>query len=468
MDEKYQINGDELILGNQMIPVIWRGDVAVVGGGLAGVTAAAASARRRVKTIIIEKNAFMGGRISYAAGLPIHGAFPGYVSIGGMMDELLAKLRFAGLDSAEMIDVEGFGVNYFPESEYFKYLTEDILVKSGCEILMHSLFVDVIMEQQRILGVIVENQDGKGVILAEAVVDCTGNAQIAYKAGAAVDRSETDTIPLIYPYILGNVDIKRAEAHLARDCYFKCAIAKAKNEFLELSSDDKPWDLVNGLREGSLFANTIRIKKCGGDNADSLTKAEMEAHKRLFVHIEFFRKYIDGMEKCYLMRSSSQVSVLDPARIIGEETLTFEDCKGLRKFENGILRSSGPFHQLNLEASKPDEINTITERDDWFEVPYGALVPKDIDNLLVAGKSISVDSKAQFTLGMAQLMVLGQAAGIAGSIVSDGKKAKEIDGRFIRSLLDEVGCDIDGDKTRQYKGDRHITLKGFDGIKSKQ
>jgi len=464
LNEKYQINGDKLISGNHEIPIIWEGDVVVIGGGVAGVTAAAASSRRRVKTIVIEKSAFMGGMVSYAAGLSIGGAFPGYVSIGGMMDELLAKLRFAGLDSAEMVDVEGFGVNYFPESEYFKFLTEDILIKSGCEILMHSLVVDVIMEKQIIKGVIVENAAGKGALLAEAVVDCTGDAQIALKAGASFEAAKTNEIPLIYTYIIGNVDIKRVEAHLQRDCYFKDAILKAKSEYLELSNEDKLWDLVNGLREGTFFANTIRVKKCGCNDVKSITRAEMEAHKKLFIHIEFFRKYVEGMENCYLLRCSNHVSELDPRRIIGEETLTFEDCKNLRKFDNGILRSSGPSCELTLGSSNLDRIRVLTEQNDWFEVPYGALVPKNVDNLIVAGKSISVDAGAQSTLGMAQMMVLGQAAGIAGSIVSNGTKAREVDGRMIRSLLDELGCDIDGDKTRQYKGDKHMTLKGHNSI----
>ncbi|HEY5465959.1 MAG TPA: FAD-dependent oxidoreductase, partial [Clostridia bacterium] len=113
-------------------------------------------------------------------------------------------------------------------------------------------------------------------------------------------------------------------------------------------------------------------------------------------------------------------------------------------------------------SRKEAAVTIVADNGEWFEVPMGVIIPRGIDNMFVAGKAISADSRAQSALGLAQMMVLGQAAGISAAMVSQRKmRAKDIDGRLIRSILDELGCDIDGDKTRSYFGDVKSSIYGI-------
>lgn len=419
---------DEFEKVREFFPVIAAAEVLVAGGGPAGITAAVACARRRdVKTILIEKNHFLGGALADECGVPVEGAFPGYVSLGGLMDEVLAKVRFAKEDSAEMIDLGKRGVVYYHEPEYVKFLADDLLKKSLCQVMLDTAVVDVIKKGERILGVIVSGHMKAGVIWADVVLDCTGNADIARRSGCPMQEPVSEWRAL--PYRLTGVDFHRVTEYLAEDEHMKAAVRKAQADYTEVDENDCLWHLQGNVKEKMVYADTVRVK---GDGA------EAAARRKLWTHINFFRQYIPGMEHCALFRASRETMLLEKPRIQGEKIYGFCSGQGNRSLEDGIVRIS-------------------RDQNTCQELPYDILIPQGVSDLLVAGKSVSVDKETQELLHLGTLMVLGHAAGIAAGIMAVKKVSnRDVNGKLVKSLAEELGCDITGDKTRAYYGDRKI------------
>lgn len=417
----------------QMIPVLAETEVLVIGGGPAGIAAAAASARRKdVKTLLVEKEQFLGGALADERGIPVTGAFPGNVSLGGVMDEILAKLRFAGTDSAVMADLEQKGVVYYHEPEYAKLLADDILKKSGCQVMTDAAAADVIERDGKVVGVLVASHMKLGVIWTDVAVDCTGDGEMA--ARLLCPMQEKISQKRSYPYSLANVDFDAVSDYLKEDPHMKAALEKAAKEQNAPEEADCVWRLQGDVRAGVVYGDTIRVE--GPDS-------EQAARRKLWSHIGFFRRYIPGMERCTLLRASGQTMPLETRRIQGEKVYTFQGTQERLSRRDGIVRIS-------------------TGRDSWEEFPYDVLVPRGISNLLAAGKTVSVDQEVQRAMGLGTLLVLGQAAGAAAAIMAAKKITnRQVDGGFMKSLMEELGCDITGDKTRKYYGDKKASDWGM-------
>lgn len=429
--EQYEVKNDSVWLDGTEIPVIWKGRVAVIGGGTAGVTAAASAARKKIPVIVIEKNSYFGGELSCGGGRPIEGAFPGDVSIGGMMDELLARLRFSEMESAALVRLGESGIVYYYDNEYYKKLADEILVKSGCGQMLNTMVIDVLASQGKIEGVVVSANMQKGVVLAEAFVDATGNSSVAQSLCLPILQDEEDGI-YGYPYILKNVNVDELEKYRKTDPDFRHATENAARDGLKCANAEFLWQLQTGIYINAVYADTIRLNADTDERIKTNTMLEMRAHRAVFEQIQFYRSYIPGMEKCELYRSAQRVMALGGERIKGLCHVDKNERHQAVKSGEGIMRCRA------FEGDK----------EPWYELPFGVMAPQTYGNLLVAGKGISVDRAIQMHMGAAARMAMGQCAGIAAAMIAlQNKKNTEINSTYLRSMLDEVGCDIDGDKT---------------------
>jgi len=423
------------------IPVIKRVDVVVIGGGPAGFGAVVAAARNGANTLLVERYAFPGGMLT--AGLvrwfPIDKLIPleAYGETkplqGGIVRELIERLMDAGgtinPDNAYHCEL-GFDA-YFPtDPEITKIVMLDMITEAKAEILLHAFFTDVVKEENQVRGAIIESKSGRQAILADMVIDASGDGDVAAAAGAEYDKHPEPLMMSLVAF-MANVNIERA---------IKYARPEGREEFDQLVEEasmkgeldiaaksvlrDRPLERLAPaliLDPGKLPANWRRRGEAGGwaesvagdcTNVQDLTNAEVRARKALLPIMNFYRKYVPGYENAYLAYSGTQIGIRESRRVIGGYWLTAEkDIRKGRKHSDVIAKSrAGSAYDLSLYT--PDNAPV-------FDIPYRCIVPKVIDGLLVAGRCISIDHEAATLLSprdVSTCMVLGQAAGTAAAL----------------------------------------------------
>jgi len=445
---KYTVSGTELTCPEQNIPVRWSGDVIVAGGGPGGIGAALAAHRAGVRTILVEKNGFLGGMMSYGCGMPLGGAYPGMKSIGGIAEEILSTVRNAGQDAADVRHMPLFGDWFFHDSEFFKLLIAQMVLKEKLPVLLHTSVCDVIMDSKRkATGIVIESKSGREALLGKVIVDATGDADICARAGARYECGDDrgDLMGVTIPYIFADVDTAKYLEFIKDDKALTKARAKAKAEGVFTNDDDKFTSHHLGQRPNTVFINCVRVRNINGTKVEDLTRGELEGRIRMLEHLYFFRKYVPGFEKAYIASSGAELGVRDTRRIVGEDYLHMEDCLTVRKQpDKTILRCQGPFDDTTRGQGRTDLQHNQVDVYDYYDIPYGVLVPQDLDNVIVSGRTFSSNPRAQAgSRGQGLLMGMGQAAGTAAVMaVQKGCAFRDINIRELQKLLITAGCDL--------------------------
>ena len=436
-----------VLVEKEEIPIVWRGDIIVAGGGPAGLGAAIAARRKGAKVMLLEQHGFLGGMCSYGAGMPLGGAYPGLRTIGGIAEEILTKVRNAGPDAADVRHMPLFGDWYFHDSEYFKSMIVEMVMEEKLEVRLHTFVSDVIMDaDRRVAGVIAESKSGRQAYLAEAVVDASGDADLCARAGAGFEKGDEKgaMMGVTIVFNMGGVDVGAYQNYILEDPGLKKAKEQAEKDGRPVSEDDKYSSIHVGMRPGSLFMNSVRVRGIDGTSVEDLTRAELEGRVRIMEEVNFFRRYVPGCENCYIMNSGAQVGIRDTRRIVGEDYLSKEDCLGLRKRpEDVILRCTGPFDNTTRGNEKTYVLNQI-DMEEWYDIPYGCVVPIGLDNIAVAGRTFSCHYLAlTSSRGQALLMGLGQAVGTAAVMAVREKTAfRDVEVRELQRTLIADGCDL--------------------------
>jgi hypothetical protein len=425
------------------LPVAASPDVLVLGGGVAGLAAAIAAGRTGANTLLVERGNCLGGTAT--AGMMALFYTP-YRCAHGIPKAIFDRLIAAGgAFPGEVISVD---------PEIFKGVAFEMATEAGVSILLHTVCADVIMEGRRVRGVVIENKGGRQALVAQCVVDTTGDADIAAHAGApTVKGREADAKmrPMTLLFRLGGVDV---EAMLAYVRAHPEEFSKDPNQMmLDVAGKNIRifgfFNLVERARaeghlypgchyfrvesvfpeRGSLLVNTIRIYDVDGTRPADVTRAEIEARRQQRLLLEFARRYVPGCASAYLLDSGSHIGVRETRRIVGEYILTEEDIIQQVTFPDTIGIDSnrqnpkGPRHSPDgMEGSASD-----IETREWvatlytYEIPYRCLLPQDVEGLLVAGRSISANHDADgYTRNQPACMVTGQAAGVAAALAARG------------------------------------------------
>ena len=245
------------------------------------------------------------------------------------------------------------------------------------------------------------------------------------------------------PYILFDVEIDRVMTFAENDKPFEKAREKARAEGLELSDEDKFSSWHVGIRPNTLFSNIVRVRNVDATDPWAITKAEIEARRRIYQHLAFFRAYVPGCEKAYVGKTGEQLGIRDSRRIVGEATLVADDCTSFRKREDTILRCAGPFDNTT-RGSELTPIKDVETMYDYYDIPYGVIVPQKVDNVLIAGRSFSSDHLAHSgSRGMGLLMGMGQGAGTAASIMRQKKvAARDLPVKELQDTLTAQGMNL--------------------------
>ncbi|MBN2311984.1 MAG: FAD-dependent oxidoreductase [Candidatus Hydrogenedentes bacterium] len=449
-------------------------DVLIAGGGTAGVVAAIAAARAGARTLLVERSGRLGGMMTAGnAGLTkyiVHDKRqshhrdivarlredPGSVQVvGGIPMEITQRLVDAGAGLA----TGGHAGSYvFTAAEDFNYLLLTMMEESGVELLLHSPIVDVISDESALRGVVVENKSGRQALLARIVIDATGDGDVAARAGApfivGVGPDDPSVSIGLEPgsmammgvmFRAGNVDLERMFAHLKdnREQFNVqgCALM-GLDDACECHRNGEMMTInVRTPNRGIQIYNTPLagvVTLCcpcytgNGLDVGDLTRGQIALVKEVRAFLQDLKEHIPGFEEAFLM-DTPEIGVRETRHIQGEYLLTVYDLLDQRTFPDSIGRGS---HPIDV-GPVPEELKDRPMENWFFSMPYRCLVPKQIDNLLVAGRCISATHEAfGCTRPTVQCMITGQAAGVAAALcAADAVAPRDLDTERLRERL---------------------------------
>lgn len=424
-------------------------DVIVVGGGPAGVCAAVAAARLGQKVLVVEASNALGGAINTMQVLPFMEYFtpvsrkPEPVTlVRGLFEEIVKRHH------AMVRELEGDDPHYLVEpaflynDEYMKIILARMVLKSGAEVLYHAKLIDCVAEGTTVKSITVAAKSDVLTLTAERFIDCTGDAELAYKAGFPTRLGrEGDHLcqPMTLCFRVSNIDVPTFYANLS-------ATQKKYKELQAAGEIKNPRENVlvfHTVSPGILHFNTTRVVKRNPVDPVDITLAEIEAREQVYEMFRFLRQHAKGCEKAILNSSASHIGVRESRMIDGEYILTRDDLMSFTKFDDGIAACNYDIDIHNPEGSGTSHFYFP----DWeyYTIPYRSLVPKNSQNLLVAGRCISSDHDAQASYRVIPYAAaLGEAAGVAAAIsLQDGTSVKDVNVEALLAQLRKQGAFVE-------------------------
>jgi ribulose 1,5-bisphosphate synthetase/thiazole synthase len=414
------------------IPIHAKCDVLVVGGGPAGISAALAAKRAGADTILMER----------------FGCFGGVITTVGM--ETIAWYRYEGC-----VDSEGIGIEMerraaqmggsikFPyndseclDADFFKVVADLLIKESGIRPILHCTAVEAIMDGDKITGIITESKSGRKAIMAKRVIDCTGDADIAHFSGAEYRKTNKDEMMGITTILnAAGIDKKEFMKYIENNP----ATYKDWSRLWEQETDGKEDNLKSpyldkefekAREQGHIPENTQNlggswssISKAGeatnlnlvhmpgfdGTDVEDLTKASILGREQAMHALTALQKVVPGFQMAKLRNFGMTLGIRDTRKIIGKYNLTNEDVRNQARFKDSI----GIFPEF-IDGYN---ILILPTSGRYFQVPYGCLVPKNVDNLLVAGRCVAGDKVSHCAMrNIMACTVTGQGAGVAAAI----------------------------------------------------
>lgn len=420
------------------IPVIAMPEVLVAGAGPAGIGAAIAAARSGIKTMLVERYGFPGGNLTTAMVNPFFTFHDenGNQVIRGIAEEFVDRMKHRGASLGHVSDLTFDNASMTPfDAEMAKIILIEMLEKAGVKLLFHTWIVDANVANGIVESVIIENKSGRQAICPKYIVDCTGDADVAAFSEVPFEKGKDEDgsmQPATLYFREGGVDVGRLRnwmkknRNLLKDSPSDEQIEKQKaiaflgmNHMVQeakdsgmLHSDVAPRILMYQLPIPGVFCvNTTRMQNIDGTKTADLTRAEVALRKQVLeVHI-FLQKYIEGFENSYILDSGIQVGIRETRRISGNYVLTEQEILSSASFNDGI--ACGTF-AIDIHPPHGKKQIFTGSGKSVYEIPYRCLIPKNIKNLLVAGRPISATHIAHGSIRvMATCMAMGQAAGVA-------------------------------------------------------
>ncbi|MBR0776855.1 FAD-dependent oxidoreductase [Bradyrhizobium diazoefficiens] len=436
------------------VPLYGEYEVVVLGGGPAGIVAAASAARAGRKTLLIERYGFLGG-MGTAAGVTnfcgLHGNVYGqsHRLVQGLASELLARIdRLGGLNAPHLILGKVFAQAY--DTAAYKIAADALLASHKVDILFHALGAGVVMtDDRRIDALLVETKAGRQAVRAGIFIDCSGDGDLAAWAGAPFEIGDEHGHPL-YPSMmlrLNGIDpAKAGDAWRTIPQLMEQATAAGTHKFPRKSAIVRPQK--SGIEWRVNFTQVARADghAINGVEPDDLTHGEIEGRKQALAAFEFLRT-VPGFENSYIVDLPPQLGIRETRRITGGYRLSGEDVLGCASFEDSIGVNGWP-----IEAHVPGDVvftfPPIPQSRGYNELPYRMLVPEGVDNLLVAGRCASMTHEGQSAARVSgACFAMGEAAGSAAALALSGNRIpREIPVEKLQETLKQQGAFIGRDQ----------------------
>jgi hypothetical protein len=432
-------DGSTVSLAASTVPVVRQADVVVVGGGPASVCAAVAAARKGADVVLVERYSALGGLAAGGMVLVLDDMCNGTeISVTGLAVEYIDRMQHLGLavvpppadrrsspetwarwkrwgtfDLHSRTDPKPIAYAAAFDPDGWKRVSNDLVREAGVHLRLHSWFSRPLVTDGVVTGVVVETKSGPQAILGEVVVDTTGDIDVAVRAGAPYVH---DRYLVTLVFRLGGVDTVAAEEFEQTDP----SAARAINRRIKriLGGAWELWWLRTPI-PGVVWCNCPHLTGFDGADPVSLTEAEFEARERIAMAVDYIRAEVPGFADCYLLDVAEQIGVRQTRLLDGEYVVTKEDILRRRHFPDSVARG----------------------RD--YYTPFRALLPRNVDQLVVAGRHYSATPQAQrISREIPPCMAMGQAAGIAAALaVDNGVLVREVKPADIQRAMRQQAAD---------------------------
>ena len=437
------------------LPVVAVVDVLVVGGGAAGVAAAETAARFGRSTLLVERYGFCGGNAVAGLSGTICGMYMATdravnrpeQAVFGFTERFRAAMEARGGITSPQRYGKTFTVTHDPL--VWREVGEGFLIDAGVRLLYHTMVVGAIVEEDTIRGVVVDGKAGRGAVHAAVVVDASGDADVVFRAGLGFSMGESGTVqnPTMI-FRLAGVDVERFLDYWGPDTIctpeFSERLIEANASGAYALPRAKIW-LFPTPRPGELLCNATRLTGEDGRALDpthpaDLTEAEIRGRAQVREYARFFRDHLPGCESSFVNDTGVQAGIRQTRSIHGVDRLSNRDVVGKRKRVDGIARSPWP---IELHSGERPKLEWLI--DDYYEVPWAALLPERGEGLVVAGRCLAAEHEALASARVtAQCFSYGHAAGLAAATaVERGAALRSIAGKELRSLLNADGARLD-------------------------
>ena len=407
-------------------------DVIVVGSGPAGVAAAISAGRNGASTLLIESCGRVGG-----------------ISTSGMMSHFTGR---CGNPLYREILQRSADKNYFAPGEVTKYIDPDMLTltyiemleEAGVKTLLYTTFCDVMMDGEKVTGIICHSKDGFSAFGAKTVIDASGDGDVAYKSGAEFFKgreSDGKMQPATLMFKVGGVDMERAVFPGS----FETLVPTERGELQALAKEILPHPaghvlLYRSTIPGIVTCNMTNVTDIDGTSAEDLTRAETVCRKQIPHIVKFLREYVPGYENCYIIGSASLMGIRETRHFKGVSTITEQEISAAVQHEDAVVFDAHfNFDVHNITGAGLDKTGCQKnfKQKNGYTIPYGCLVPERIDGLLLSGRNISGTHMAHSNFRVMPICIgIGEACGVAAALASkSGRQPRKIDAAEIRAVI---------------------------------
>ena len=427
-------------------PLLDEVEVLVLGGGPAGIAAAACAARAGARTLLVERYGFLGG-MGTAAGVSnfcglyanVHGDIRRVVA--GIAYDLLARIdALGGLSEPHLIFGKTRAQAY--DMSAYKCAADDLLLAAGAKLLFHAQAVGVAMKNQtEIDALLIETRSGRRALRAQVFIDASGDGDLAAFSGAPWEKSPH----LLYPTLMfkvNNVDPEKAQHAIeAIPRLMQEAEASGSHRFARMGAIVRPMKNPREWRANVTQIRNAQGLAMDGTDAAQLSAGEIEGRRQVRDYIRFLRERVPGFAASYVSDIAPQVGIRETRRVTGEYLLTGEDVLDCRDFADTIGVNGWPLEQ-HVAGDVRWGWPPIPESRGFNQLPYRMILPLNIDNLLVAGRCASMTQEGQSAARVSGgCFVMGQAAGAAAAIALAQKlKPRAIDVKSLQTQLEREGA----------------------------
>lgn len=407
-----------------------RYDLIVAGGGLTGVAAAVRAAREGLSVLLIEKSGTLGGAMSNNLVYPFMQYF---TQLDGKTKILCEGLFTEMRERERAYDASGTMENFRPEC--FKMVLDDMVSEAGVDVLFHATLFDTEVAERCVKSVrVASSVSGVLEFSADFFIDATGDGVLMAKAGCAYQLGrESDGLcqPMTTCFRMCGVDMDlfRADRHRLKELYQE---AQARGE---IQNPRENILTFRGIGEGVLHFNTTRVVKEDPTDPFAVSRAEILARRQIREMVEFLKKNSDAFKDATLVSIATEIGVRESRKLIGEYVLTAEDLLSLTMFEDAVALGNYDI-DIHNPAGTGTSIHYFKEGE-YYSIPYRSFLPKEYDNLLVAGRCLSATHEAQAAVRVMPICAcMGDAA---GSAIAVAKKTQTnthtLDVQKVRELL---------------------------------
>lgn len=378
-------------------------DVIVVGGGPSGAVAGIAAAREGAKTLVLEREFYLGGM--WTGGL-VNPLFD-YHAKDGILAEIIEEHKKLG-------SWGGFGGMCF-SYENMKRILEDKLTSAGGEVLFGANFSRALVEGNRVCGVVCECRGKRMAFLAKYVIDCTGDAEVATSAGCKFEigrPSDNLCQAMTLMFTVGNIEFMQ---HTCDDLRILIEDALKKNDTGYRLPYTRPY-IIQIPNSKTAVVQLTHMRGYDPFSGKDIASALIEGRKQAYEVVEFLKNNVEQFKDIELLETAPLLGIRESRRIVGEYVLTKEDCIEGRRFEDEVTTAA-----FNIDIHDPLSDAQQCYKVKRYGIPLGCLIPKGYEGIFVAGRSISGTHEA-----MASYRVTGNCAAMGEYIGRyAAKKASE-------------------------------------------